>query len=67
MGVLNPIKNVVMIRIESKVNIGKYIIPYLSVPKRGGTKLKLWEIVNAILYKLKTGVHWHLLPIKSLI
>ncbi len=67
MGVLNPSKNVVMIRIESKVNIEKYIIPYLSIPKRGGTKLKLWEIVNAILYKLKTGVHWYLLPIKSLI
>ncbi len=56
-----------MIRIESKVSIKKYIIPHLSTPKRGGTKLKLWEIVNAILYKLKTGVQWHLLPIKSLI
>jgi len=49
-----------MIRIESKVNIEKYIIPHLSLPKRGGTKLKLWEIVNAILYKLKTGVQWYL-------
>ncbi len=67
MGVLNPIKSVVMIRIESKVNIEKHIIPYLSTPKRGGTKLKLQEIVNAILYKLKTGIQWHLLPIKSLI
>jgi len=56
-----------MIRIESKVNIENYIIPHLSLPKRGGTKLKLWEIVNAILYKLKTGVQWYLLPIKSLI
>jgi transposase len=26
-----------------------------------------WEIVNAILYKFKSGVQWHLLPIKSLI
>ncbi len=31
MGVLNPIKSVVMIRIESKVNIEKHIIPYLTI------------------------------------
>ncbi len=44
MGVLNPIKSVVMIRIERKVNIEKHIIPHLSTPKRRGTRLKLWEI-----------------------
>lgn len=26
-----------------------------------------WEIVNAILYKFKTGVQWYLLPVNSLI
>jgi transposase len=31
------------------------------------SKVPLWEIVNAILYKLKTGVQWSLLPCKSLI
>ena len=30
------------------------------------TKSCLVEIVNSILYKLKTGVQWALLPIKSL-
>lgn len=56
-----------MIRIISKDSIVKYILPHLSSPKRGGSKAKTWEIVNAILYKFKTGVQWHLLPVKSLI
>lgn len=56
-----------MIRIISKDSIVKYILPHLSCPKRGGSKAKTWEIVNAILYKFKTGVQWHLLPVKALI
>lgn len=56
-----------MIRIISKDSIVQYILPHLSSPKRGGSKAQAWEIVNAILYKFKTGVQWHLLPVKSLI
>jgi transposase len=56
-----------MIRILCKFTIKNNIIPYLSRPKRGGSKHNTWEIVNAIIYKLKTGVQWHLLPVKSLI
>ncbi len=56
-----------MIRILDKDSIVKYILPHLSLPERGGTNTNLWEIVNAILYKFKTGVQWHLLPVKSLI
>lgn len=56
-----------MIRIISKNSIIKYILPYLSKPKRGGTNSNLWEIINAILYKFKTGIQWSLLPVKSLI
>lgn len=56
-----------MIRILSKDSIVQYILPHLSSPKRGGSRVPTWEIVNAILYKFKTGVQWHLLPIKSLI
>lgn len=56
-----------MIRIISKDNIQKYILPYLSRAKRGKTKTNLWEIVNAILYKFRTGVQWRHLPMKSLI
>lgn len=57
-----------MIRILSKGMITKHFIPYLSQANRGFvSKIPLWEVVNAILYKLKTGVQWHLLPCKSLI
>ena len=56
-----------MIRIISKDSIEKYNLPYLSLAKRGGTRTNLWEIVNAILYKFKTGIQWHLLPVNSLI
>lgn len=57
-----------MIRILSKSTINKFIVPYLSKAKRGFvSKVPLWEIVNAILYKFKTGIQWSLLPIKSLI
>jgi transposase len=57
-----------MIRILSKSIINKFILPYLSKALRGyASKVPLWEIVNAILYKFKTGIQWHFLPIKSLI
>lgn len=39
------------------------IVPNLPKPKRG---FPLVEIVNCILYKLKTGVQWAYLPVKSL-
>lgn len=56
-----------MIRILHKSSIKKHILPHLSKPKRGGTKHPHWEIVNAIIYKLKTGIQWYLLPVNSLI
>lgn len=57
-----------MIRILSKGMITQHIIPQLSKARRGYvSRVPLWEIVNAILYKFKTGVQWHLLPCKSLI
>ena len=56
-----------MIRIIDKGTINREIIPHLTRSKRGCTQVNLWEIVNAILYKLYTGVQWHLLPVKSLI
>lgn len=57
-----------MIRILDKGSINALIVKYLSKARRGYvSKVPLWQIVNAILYKFKTGVHWSLLPIKSLI
>jgi transposase len=48
--------------------INKFIVPYLSKAKRGFiSKAPLWQVVNAVLYKFRTGTQWSLLPIKSLI
>lgn len=47
--------------------INMEIIPHLSIAKRGYcTKSHLVEIVNVILYKLKTGIQWEYLPVSSL-
>ena len=42
-------------------------MPYLSVAKIGyASKFDLLEIVNAILYKLKSGCQWRFLPLGHL-
>jgi transposase len=56
-----------MYKVLDKYTIEKEILPHLSVAKRGfKTKSCLIETVNSILYKLKTGIQWHMLPVKSL-
>lgn len=51
----------------SKKMINEKIVPYLSKGKRGPScKVKLWRIVRAIIYRLKTGVQWRSLPIATL-
>ena len=56
-----------MYQVLSKDMIELEIVPYLPEQKRGfKPKAPLCEIVNAILYKLKTGVQWELLPVGSL-
>ncbi|MCC9044245.1 transposase [Myroides sp. M-43] len=43
------------------------MVPHLLLPKRGfKSKALLYEIVNAILYKLKTGIQWSYLPAQAL-
>ena len=50
-----------------KDTIKSEIMPYLSIAKGGfTTKFDLTETVNAILYKLKSGCQWRLLPIGHL-
>jgi transposase len=57
-----------MIEIFSKDMLNQYIVQHLSQAARGFVcQVELWEVVNAILYKLKTGTQWKLLPVKSLI
>lgn len=42
-------------------------MPYLSTAKRGFvSKFTLCDVVNAILYKLKTGCQWRFLPVNQL-
>jgi transposase len=51
----------------SKKDINQKLVPHLSKGERGpDCKVGLWRIVRAILYRLKTGVQWRELPIKSL-
>ncbi len=43
------------------------IVPYIPLPKRGfPPTVPIVEIVNAVLYKLKTGLQWQFLPVGSL-
>lgn len=43
------------------------VVPHIPLPKRGfAPTVPLCEIVNAILYKLKTDVQWEYLPTASL-
>jgi len=56
-----------MYSVLNKDIIKREIVPHLPLAKRGfQTTVPLEEIVNAVLYKLKTGVQWHQLPVKSL-
>lgn len=50
----------------NKSMIEKWIVPYLSVGKRGAKAgVAVSDIVRAILHRLKTGVQWRFLPVKA--
>ena len=50
----------------SKKFITKNLLPYLSQTHLGRkTKIPLWKIVKAIIYRLKTGCQWRELPIAA--
>ena len=56
-----------MYKVLDKYTIEMEIVPSIPLPKRGfPSTIPIAEIVNAILYKMKTGVHWELLPVSSL-
>lgn len=56
-----------MYQVLNKDIIESEILPHLSTAKRGfKTKSCLIEVINSILYKLKTGIQWHMLPVKCL-
>ncbi len=48
----------------SKDKIEALIVPYLSEGSRGSeVGVELWRIVWAILYRLKSGCQWRMLPV----
>lgn len=56
-----------MYRVLDKDIIEMEIVPHIPLPKRGfAPTVPLCEIVNAILYKMKSGVQWELLPVTAL-
>ncbi|WP_018676223.1 transposase, partial [Riemerella columbina] len=55
-----------MYKILDKDTIKDEIIPHLPRAKRGfQVTVPLEEVVDAIIFKLKTGIQWHLLPVES--
>lgn len=56
-----------MYTVLDKDTIEMEIVPLIPRARRGfPPTVPLAEIINAILYKLKTGVQWHQLPVKAL-
>jgi transposase len=52
--------------ITTQDTIEKYIVPHLSVGSRGKSiKESTWRIVATILYRLKTGCQWKMLPMRE--
>jgi len=52
-----------MYKVLDKDTIEMEIVPHIPLSKREFAPTAPWyEIVNAILYKLKTGVQWEYLP-----
>lgn len=49
-----------------KTTIETWILPYLTVGQRGkDIKVAMTDLIDAILYKLKTGCQWRQLPVKQ--
>ena len=56
-----------MYAVLDKDTIKNSILPHLSTAKRGFvTKSCIVDVINAILYKLKSGCQWALLPVEAL-
>ena len=53
-----------MYKVLDKDTIKNEILPHLSVAKRGYIcQSSLSEVIQCILYKLKTGCQWYMLPV----
>lgn len=53
------------VEVLSKDKIEALIVPYLRERSRGSkVRVELWQIVAVILYRLKTGCQWRMLPLE---
>lgn len=50
----------------SREHIEEYYLPYMSIGSRGSKSKDIVMVVQAILYRLKTGCQWRLLPMREL-
>lgn len=51
----------------TETQFNQYILPCLTVAKRGYvSKIPLYKVFNYIIYKLRTGVQWEMLPMDTL-
>lgn len=56
-----------MYKVFDKDMINSEILPHLSIAKHGVVcKACIVEVINSILYKLKPGIQWRLLPLTAL-
>jgi len=56
-----------MYKVLDKDNIMNEIVPHLPKRVHGPSpRVPLSEIINAVLFKLKSGVQWHMLPVSEL-
>ncbi|CAZ94454.1 Conserved hypothetical protein [Zobellia galactanivorans] len=56
-----------MYKVLDKDTIEMEIVPNIPMARRGfPPRVELSEIVNAVLYKMKTGVQWEYLPVTAL-
>jgi transposase len=54
------------VEVLSKDKIEALILPHLSEGSRGSEPgVELWRIVSVILYRLKTGCQWRMLPLDA--
>lgn len=54
-------------RLLGKNIINQEILPHLPVYKQNtiSKKYGMWRVIECIVYKLKTGVQWHMLPMRE--
>jgi transposase len=60
------IKSELFLEVLNNDKIEAWIVPHISKGKRGSKPgVELWRIISAILYRLKSGCQWRMLPVET--